>query len=101
VDRISVESAVASYRTGKVPFVTVLEALNALYSDRELFLTRLAEAERRRIAIDEGDPVPGEGMTAGGRAGAAAAPMGAGSAGTGSSMAGSAGAGTPAPMGMR
>jgi outer membrane protein TolC len=101
VDRISLESAVASYRTGKVPFVTVLEALNALYADREAYLSRLAEAERRRVAIDEADPAPGEGMAAGGRTGGAAPAMRTGSTRTGSSVAGSAGAGTPAPMGMR
>ena len=55
VDRLSLESAIASYRTGKVPFVTVLEALNTLYADRSILLTRLAEAEKWRIAIDEAD----------------------------------------------
>lgn len=99
VDRISVESAVASYRTGKVPFVTVLEALNALYADREAFLVRVAEVERWRVAIDEADLAPGEGMASPARGGPTAAPMA--SAGTGSSPAGPAGAGTPAPMGMR
>lgn len=34
LDQLSLEAAIASYRTGKVPFVTVLEALNALYADR-------------------------------------------------------------------
>lgn len=55
MDQLSVESAIASYRTGKVPFVTVLEALNTLYADRAVYLSRLADAERWRVAIDEGD----------------------------------------------
>lgn len=52
-DELSLESAVASYRAGKVPFVTVLEALNTLYADRGLYVGRLAEAEKWRVAIDE------------------------------------------------
>lgn len=54
-DQLSLESAVASYRTGSVPFVTVLDALNSLYADRALLLTRLSEAEKWRVAIDEGE----------------------------------------------
>ena len=46
VDQLSLESAIVSYRNGKVPFVTVLEALNTLYADRSLLLNRLAEAEK-------------------------------------------------------
>ncbi|HSP94281.1 MAG TPA: TolC family protein, partial [Thermoanaerobaculia bacterium] len=52
VDQLSLESAIANYRTGKVPFITVLEALNSLYADRSIYLTRLAEAEKVRVAID-------------------------------------------------
>jgi outer membrane protein TolC len=71
VDEISLDSAVASYRAGKVPFVTVLEALNA------------------------------EGMAAGGRSSAAAAPMRSGAAGMSPSTTGAAGTGSSDPMGMR
>ena len=53
VDELSLESAIASYRTGKVPFITVLDALNTLYADRALSLARLAESEKLRVAIDE------------------------------------------------
>ena len=42
----------------KVPFVTVLEALNTLYADRALFIARLADAEKWRVSIDEGDLQP-------------------------------------------
>ena len=79
VDRLSLESAIDSYRSGKVPFITVLEALNTLYADRALWLSRLAEAEKWRIAIDEADP-----------AGAAPTFMGSGAAGTNTTPAGAA-----------
>jgi outer membrane protein, heavy metal efflux system len=61
-DQISLESAIATYRTAKVPFVTVLEALNTLYADRALLIARLADAEKWRISIDEGDLQPTGGM---------------------------------------
>lgn len=54
-DQLALESAVASYRTGKTPFVTVLEVLNTLYADRSVYLSRLAETEKWRAAIDEAD----------------------------------------------
>jgi len=59
IDQLSLESALASYRTGRVPFITVLEALNALYGDRSSLLTHLADAQKLRVAIDEADlPTP-------------------------------------------
>ncbi|HEV2721164.1 MAG TPA: TolC family protein [Thermoanaerobaculia bacterium] len=53
LDQLAVESALASYRAGKVPFVSVLDAVNALYADRSTYLGRLAEAAKWRVAIDE------------------------------------------------
>jgi outer membrane protein TolC len=41
-DRLSVDAALAGYRTGSVPFVTVLEALGTLYQDRRAAAGRLA-----------------------------------------------------------
>jgi len=38
-----------------VPFVTVFEAVNVLYSDRASYLGRLAEAAKWRVAIDEAE----------------------------------------------
>ena len=73
VDRLSLESAIASYRAGKVPFVTVLEALNTLYADRSVFLARVAESEKWRVAIDEADLQATPGMTAAAPPGASAA----------------------------
>jgi outer membrane protein TolC len=81
-DQLSLESAVASYRTGAVPFVTVLDALNSLYADRSLLLTRLADAEKWRVAIDEGELQAGAGMTA---AAPPSAPSAMGSSGSSAS----------------
>jgi outer membrane protein TolC len=53
LDELSLESAMASYTAGKVPFVTVLDALNALYNDRAAYRARLAESAKWRVAIDE------------------------------------------------
>jgi outer membrane protein, heavy metal efflux system len=41
-DRLSVDAALASYRSGAVPFVTVLEALGTFYQDRRAAVGRLA-----------------------------------------------------------
>lgn len=41
-DRLAVEAALASYGTGTVPFVTVLEAIGTEFSDRRASLARLA-----------------------------------------------------------
>ncbi len=53
LDQLSYESALTSYQSGKVPFITVFEAVNALYADRASYLGRLAEATKWRVAIDE------------------------------------------------
>jgi outer membrane protein TolC len=41
-DRLAVEAALASYGTGTVPFVTVLEAIGTEFSDKRAALARLA-----------------------------------------------------------
>ncbi len=86
VDELSLEAALTSYRTGRVPFVTVLDALSTLYADRANYLARLADAEKWRVAIDEVDLQASGGMEGAGTApqGAAAAPSG--SSGQSSSM---------------
>ena len=58
LDDVSLESALASYQSGKVPFITVLDALNTLYSDRALYQSRLAESAKWRVAIDEASLQP-------------------------------------------
>ncbi len=52
-DRLSVESALASYRTGAVPFVTVLEALSTDFTDRRAAVGRLADLIRARADLEE------------------------------------------------
>jgi outer membrane protein TolC len=62
-DRLSVDSALASYRTGSVPFVTVLEALGTYFVDRRAAVSRLAgfiraEADLRELSLDRAGPAP-------------------------------------------
>jgi outer membrane protein TolC len=52
-DRLSVDAALASYRTGTVPFVTVLEALGTYFSDRRAAMGRLAGLLRARADLEE------------------------------------------------
>ncbi|HYM61281.1 MAG TPA: TolC family protein [Thermoanaerobaculia bacterium] len=58
LDQLSFESALASYQAGKVPFITVFDAVNTLYGDRATLLELLAEAAKWRVAIDEGSLQP-------------------------------------------
>ncbi|HEX9186339.1 MAG TPA: TolC family protein [Vicinamibacteria bacterium] len=51
--RLSYEASIASYQAGKVPFLTVLEALSTLYRDRTDHLRVLAAHERVRASIAE------------------------------------------------
>ena len=58
-DRLSVDAALSSYRTGSVPFVTVLEALGTFFSDRRAAASRLAsliraEADLHEFSLDRG-----------------------------------------------
>jgi outer membrane protein TolC len=52
-DRLSVEAALANYESGQIPFLTVLEAINALYSDRAAHLGQLAELRTLRSSLEE------------------------------------------------
>jgi outer membrane protein TolC len=91
LDDVSLESALASYQSAKVPFITVLDALNTLYSDRAIYAGRLAESAKWRVAIDEaslqptamssGAPSMGSSTTGGG-----ATPSSTAKANNGSSM---------------
>jgi outer membrane protein TolC len=51
--RLSYEAAIANYQAGKVPFLTVLEALSTLYRDRTDSLGVLAAHERIKASIAE------------------------------------------------
>jgi len=52
-DRLAVEAALASYSTGAVPFVTVLEAIGTEFSDRRASLARLAGFRTTRADLLE------------------------------------------------
>ncbi len=73
-DQMSVEAAVANYQAGKVPFVSVLEALATLYGDRSTHLRVLAGHQRIRASLEEASLDPTSDLPAagamGGRAGA-------------------------------
>jgi outer membrane protein TolC len=51
--RLAVDAAVANYQSGRVPFVTVLEALTTLYNDRASHLGLLANHERIRASLEQ------------------------------------------------
>jgi outer membrane protein TolC len=100
--RLSYEAAIANYQAGKVPFLTVLEALSTLYRDRTDYLGVLAAHERIGASIAEasleatsemptggGDgmgPLAGAFGATGGMAGGAPAPAPAAASGMSGSM---------------
>jgi cobalt-zinc-cadmium efflux system outer membrane protein len=90
--RLAYEAALASYETGKVPFLSVLEALSSLYADRLGELRVVAAHERIKAALEEASlEATSEIPSAGGAA--MGAPVGMTS---GAAMAGAA-SGTSAP----
>jgi outer membrane protein TolC len=52
-DQMSVEAALANYQAGKVPFITVLEALMTLYNDRARQLRLVANHEVLLASLEE------------------------------------------------
>jgi outer membrane protein TolC len=82
--QMSVEAAIASYQAGKVPFISVLEALSTLYGDRSTLLRVLAGHERIRASLDEASLEATSEMPTGG----AAPVMGLGAAARGTSAGG-------------
>ena len=67
--RLSYEASIASYQAGKVPFLTVLEALSTLYRDRIDHLRVLAAHERIQASIAEASLEATSEMPSGGAAG--------------------------------
>lgn len=62
-DALSVEAALASYRTGGAPFLTVLEAIDTQFADRRAALERLVDyrvtlADLEELAIGSSAPAP-------------------------------------------
>lgn len=53
LDELSMESALSGYQAGKLPFVTVLDALHVLHDDRVAHTAHIADAAKLRVAIDE------------------------------------------------
>jgi outer membrane protein, heavy metal efflux system len=92
--RLAYEAAIASYQAGKVPFLTVLEALSTLYRDRIDHLRLLAAHERTLASIAEASLEATSEVPSGGAAGMGAL---AGAFGGASEMAG--GASAPAAAG--
>ena len=85
----TVDSAVAQYQVGKVPFAAVLEAINGLLADRSSYLAALARVlqltiDQRALSLE---------APAGAAGGLTSAGMGGGSGGGGSSSMSSGGGG--------
>lgn len=68
-DRLSFESALANYQTGRLPFIAVLEALTTLYSDRAAHLEVLTNHERILASLEEASLEETSGMSGAGSAG--------------------------------
>jgi outer membrane protein TolC len=69
-DRLAVEAALASYGTGTVPFVTVLEAIGTEFSDRRASLARLSgfqsvRADLLELSLEGAAAMPPSGAPAG------------------------------------
>ena len=84
-DRMAVEAALANYQSGRVPFVTVLEAVATLYGDRQAHVRVLAAAQATLAALEEASLEPTSGAAdlqaagAGPSMGGSAAPVAAAS----------------------
>ena len=50
---MTVEAAIANYQSGRVPFVSVLEAMTSLYADRWTRESLVADHARLRASINE------------------------------------------------
>jgi outer membrane protein TolC len=96
--RLSYEAAIANYQAGKVPFLTVLEALSTLYGDRTDYLGVLAAHERIEASLAEASLEATSEMPSGGGEGMGS-PAGAFGAAGGMAGGGSPGA-PPAASGM-
>jgi outer membrane protein TolC len=52
-DRLSVEAAIGSYQSSRLPFIAVLEALQTLFGDRATLARLTAEHERLVASLEE------------------------------------------------
>jgi outer membrane protein TolC len=77
--RLAVEAALASYRVGRAPFLSVLEALVTLASDQASLVRTIAAHARARASLEEASL---ESAEAGSPGASAASPMSVGGAST-------------------
>jgi outer membrane protein TolC len=82
-NQMTVEATLTNYQAGKVPFVSVLEAMTALYADRWARAGLVADHAKLRASLREAGLDDGGGM-----AGAPASAPGAARAGASSGMSG-------------
>jgi outer membrane protein TolC len=64
--QMAVEAALASYRAGQVPFLTVLESLATLYGDRSTQVRLAAAHARARVSLEEASLASTDDLAAGG-----------------------------------
>jgi len=94
--RLSYEASITSYQAGKVPFLTVLEALSTLYRDRIDHLRVLAAHERIKVSLAEASLEATSETPSGGAVGAS---MGSAAAGAAGGMSGGVSSAEPASQG--
>jgi len=94
--RLSYEASIASYQAGKVPFLTVLEALSTLHRDRIDHLRLLAAHERIKVSLAEASLEATSETPSGGAVGAS---MGSAAAGAAGGMSGGVSSAEPASQG--
>jgi outer membrane protein TolC len=75
-DQMTVEASLANYQTGKVPFVSVLEAMTALFADRWARAGMVADHAKLRASLREASLDAGGEMSAASASAPAAAPAG-------------------------
>ncbi len=82
-DQMTVEASVTNYQTGSVPFVSVFEAMTALYADRWRRAGYVADHARLRASLREASLDGGSDMPTAPAAGAASAGQAGGMSGGG------------------
>jgi outer membrane protein TolC len=63
--QMALESALANYQTGRIPFINVLEALTSLYRDRSSYLQQVAAHETLKASLYEWSLEPAGSMRSG------------------------------------
>lgn len=80
-DQMSVDAAIASYQTGKLPFIAVLETLTTLYNDRATYLALVANHAKIRASVQEASLEETSAMGSAGMAAVGASGLGMAGAG--------------------